>query len=579
MLILGGEAPLWRTSRLRGFPSYDTSRECFRYRLYVFLLTLFRCQKRQISDSLYMAMATSKDYGLHGSQLRHWLINLVDENEIDGLEWTDDSKQEFKLPWPQKDRPGWEDLYRILRGWADNKNRQDKPGVKSDFSTLKSNFRTLLNKCDDFKLVKDETDKQSDNYKVYKVLSPKEVNLRKQKRKEEEEEKQKKREKKSKRRKTANPNLDDGKLKTVDGKIDLDMPHSHTQATFVNSIKPENGIMQHIESDSVKFNNLSNGTIGNNALENRYIDNVATYDTFHISPPPSIQMDHNWSPMSDQQYVGSRGHSHTTNGSFAHMPTDVPSSSSAVVMSRQSKNSVEQASTFQRFLKDMGISSDKFHRCEFRVFYNGNIVSEEQFDDTVKGYRICYGDQNTVYNLLPMQYFTEEQMLDFTQFNLVQLPQTSVEQNSTNLTETLKMFDLGVVFRYEPETLSFLMKRKCQSYVYYLDPNLDYQYQKPIKLDREEEICVFSYEKYLTQLQSQTQELEDVTIFVSIGSKSVIDFQNRNIVGIKMEFSPIVLKDLMERRPIKDSSNVSLCFSEATQFELLLRKLQNTNLG
>jgi Interferon regulatory factor transcription factor len=43
--------------------------------------------------------------------LRPWLENLIDSGTVPGLEWTDDAKTTFKVPWKHRSKKNWSLLH------------------------------------------------------------------------------------------------------------------------------------------------------------------------------------------------------------------------------------------------------------------------------------------------------------------------------------------------------------------------------------------------------------------------------------------------------------------------------------
>jgi len=67
----------------------------------------------------------------------------------------------------------------MKQAWAKHRARcrNDRDGVTQHISLMKSNFRTILRKCQDIEELKDfhQLGLQTGNYKVFKVLTPEEV--------------------------------------------------------------------------------------------------------------------------------------------------------------------------------------------------------------------------------------------------------------------------------------------------------------------------------------------------------------------------------------------------------------------
>ncbi|CAK8696056.1 uncharacterized protein LOC143452779 isoform X2 [Clavelina lepadiformis] len=128
--------------------------------------------------------STSKPPISENLQFKPWLVKQISSGKYKDLEWIDaDKKRVFKLPWTKKNYPNWEEHHEIFRAWAQHRSivRHDPEVLNQHISLMKSNFRTILRKCSEIEELKNfhQLGLQTGNYKVYKVLTPEEVQLKK----------------------------------------------------------------------------------------------------------------------------------------------------------------------------------------------------------------------------------------------------------------------------------------------------------------------------------------------------------------------------------------------------------------
>uniref|UniRef100_H2ZCD0 IRF tryptophan pentad repeat domain-containing protein n=1 Tax=Ciona savignyi TaxID=51511 RepID=H2ZCD0_CIOSA len=109
-----------------------------------------------------------------------WLVNQISSGNYLGLEWIEGSnKKIFKIPWTKQNFPNWAEHHKIFEDWAMLRGRWNMATGQpyQSFSQMKSNFRTILRKCDYIKELHQshQLGLQVGNYKVYKLLSDEEA--------------------------------------------------------------------------------------------------------------------------------------------------------------------------------------------------------------------------------------------------------------------------------------------------------------------------------------------------------------------------------------------------------------------
>lgn len=119
-------------------------------------------------------------------RMRPWLEEQIDSCQIPGLRWVNKEKRIFQIPWMHAARHGW-DLEKdapLFMRWAIHTGKY-QPGIdRPDPKTWKANFRCAMNSLPDIEEVKDKSIKKGTNaFRVYKMLSSSERQMRKGKKK------------------------------------------------------------------------------------------------------------------------------------------------------------------------------------------------------------------------------------------------------------------------------------------------------------------------------------------------------------------------------------------------------------
>ncbi|CAL9707511.1 unnamed protein product [Knipowitschia caucasica] len=115
-------------------------------------------------------------------RMKPWLEEQIESAQIPGLKWLNKEKRIFQIPWMHAARHGW-DLEKdapLFMRWAIHTGKF-RPGLdRPDPKTWKANFRCAMNSLPDIEEVKDKSIKKGTNaFRVYKMLSSLERNMRK----------------------------------------------------------------------------------------------------------------------------------------------------------------------------------------------------------------------------------------------------------------------------------------------------------------------------------------------------------------------------------------------------------------
>ena len=99
-------------------------------------------------------------------RMRDWLIRMINSGRFAGLEWLDEAKTVFRVPWIHAKKRGYckERDAALFREWAIHSGKYRDEG---DPTVWKINFRCAINGLKDILEMKDL---QTEDCRVYKVL-------------------------------------------------------------------------------------------------------------------------------------------------------------------------------------------------------------------------------------------------------------------------------------------------------------------------------------------------------------------------------------------------------------------------
>ncbi|XP_068094225.1 interferon regulatory factor 9-like [Hyperolius riggenbachi] len=109
-------------------------------------------------------------------KLKDWLIEQIESGKYPGLEWDDDQKTCFRIPWKHAGKQDFrhDEDAAIFKAWAQYKNKY-KTGDKIEAAAWKTRFRCALNKSPEFQEQPGRSQLDiSEPYKVYRLVPPEE---------------------------------------------------------------------------------------------------------------------------------------------------------------------------------------------------------------------------------------------------------------------------------------------------------------------------------------------------------------------------------------------------------------------
>uniref|UniRef100_A0A1A8NI21 Interferon regulatory factor 8 n=2 Tax=Nothobranchius rachovii TaxID=451742 RepID=A0A1A8NI21_9TELE len=107
-----------------------------------------------------------------GRRLKQWLMEQIQSAQYSGLQWEDESRTMFRIPWKHAGKQDYNQEVdaSIFKAWAVFKGKF-KEGDKAEPATWKTRLRCALNKSPDFEEVTDRSQLDiSDPYKVYRIV-------------------------------------------------------------------------------------------------------------------------------------------------------------------------------------------------------------------------------------------------------------------------------------------------------------------------------------------------------------------------------------------------------------------------
>ncbi|MEQ2222147.1 hypothetical protein ILYODFUR_023012 [Ilyodon furcidens] len=107
-----------------------------------------------------------------GRRLKQWLMEQIQSAQYSGLQWEDESRTMFRIPWKHAGKQDYNQEIdaSIFKAWAVFKGKF-KEGDKAEPATWKTRLRCALNKSPDFEEVTERSQLDiSEPYKVYRIV-------------------------------------------------------------------------------------------------------------------------------------------------------------------------------------------------------------------------------------------------------------------------------------------------------------------------------------------------------------------------------------------------------------------------
>ncbi|XP_069808594.1 interferon regulatory factor 4-like isoform X2 [Dendropsophus ebraccatus] len=106
-------------------------------------------------------------------RLKEWLILQIESGKYPGLQWENEEKTMFRIPWKHAAKHNYreEEDAALFRAWAMHKGKYREGAMKEDPSVWKTRLRCALNKSPDFQEVTEYCEDFSEPYKRYCIMS------------------------------------------------------------------------------------------------------------------------------------------------------------------------------------------------------------------------------------------------------------------------------------------------------------------------------------------------------------------------------------------------------------------------
>ncbi|KAM6942806.1 interferon regulatory factor 8 [Xenentodon cancila] len=107
-----------------------------------------------------------------GRRLKQWLMEQIQSGQYSGLQWEDESRTMFRIPWKHAGKQDYNQEVdaSIFKAWAVFKGKF-KEGDRAEPATWKTRLRCALNKSPDFEEVTERSQLDiSEPYKVYRIV-------------------------------------------------------------------------------------------------------------------------------------------------------------------------------------------------------------------------------------------------------------------------------------------------------------------------------------------------------------------------------------------------------------------------
>ncbi|XP_028717691.1 interferon regulatory factor 3 isoform X2 [Peromyscus leucopus] len=102
-----------------------------------------------------------------------WLVSQLDQGQLKGVAWLDESRTRFRIPWKHGLRQDAQMAdFGIFQAWAEASGAYTPGKDKPDLSTWKRNFRSALNRKEVLRLADDKSKDPFDPHKVYEFVTP-----------------------------------------------------------------------------------------------------------------------------------------------------------------------------------------------------------------------------------------------------------------------------------------------------------------------------------------------------------------------------------------------------------------------
>nr|KAF6268637.1 interferon regulatory factor 3 [Myotis myotis] len=127
------------------------------------------------ADAMEGSKAASKggpDMGSQKPRILPWLVSQLDEGQLEGVAWLDQSRRRFRIPWKHGLRQdAQQEDFGIFQAWAEASGAYIPGRDRPDLPTWKRNFRSALNRKEVLRLAEDRSKDPHDPHKIYEFVN------------------------------------------------------------------------------------------------------------------------------------------------------------------------------------------------------------------------------------------------------------------------------------------------------------------------------------------------------------------------------------------------------------------------
>ncbi|XP_007112501.1 interferon regulatory factor 3 isoform X3 [Physeter macrocephalus] len=117
-------------------------------------------------ENIGLTMGTQKP------RILPWLVSQLDQGQLEGVAWLDESRTRFRIPWKHGLRQDAQlEDFGIFQAWAEASGAYTPGKDKPDLPTWKRNFRSALNRKEALRLAEDHSKDPHNPHKIYEFVT------------------------------------------------------------------------------------------------------------------------------------------------------------------------------------------------------------------------------------------------------------------------------------------------------------------------------------------------------------------------------------------------------------------------
>ncbi|XP_007112499.1 interferon regulatory factor 3 isoform X2 [Physeter macrocephalus] len=110
--------------------------------------------------------------GTQKPRILPWLVSQLDQGQLEGVAWLDESRTRFRIPWKHGLRQDAQlEDFGIFQAWAEASGAYTPGKDKPDLPTWKRNFRSALNRKEALRLAEDHSKDPHNPHKIYEFVT------------------------------------------------------------------------------------------------------------------------------------------------------------------------------------------------------------------------------------------------------------------------------------------------------------------------------------------------------------------------------------------------------------------------